>query len=65
LYGYSQDSQLYKRSKAGVVQLWAELKSLGLDMTFLLDALIDEGSAGACERAFSLEPISAVEGVKG
>ena len=55
LYGYAQDSQLYKSSKTGVVEIWSELKGLGLDMTFLLDALMEQHSMGEVERAISLE----------
>ena len=52
LYGYPQDSQLYKSSKTGVVAVWSELKGLGLDMTFFLDALIEQHSTGG-DRAIS------------
>ena len=63
LYGYPQDSQLYKSSKTGVVEVWSELKGLGLDMTFLLDALIEQHLTGE-ERAMSSEvgPSEAVRG---
>jgi hypothetical protein len=40
LFGYSPDSQLYKRSREGVLEVCSQLKSLGLDMTFLLEILI-------------------------
>ena len=46
---------LYKSSKTGVVEIWSELKGLGLDMTFLLDALMEQHSMGEVERAISLE----------
>ena len=42
LFGYADDSPLYKRSKAGVLAVWSELKGLGLDMTFTLEPLIGE-----------------------
>jgi hypothetical protein len=41
LFGYPEDSKVYKRSRAGVDQVWSQLKSIGLDMTFLLNTLID------------------------
>jgi hypothetical protein len=44
LYGYPKDSELYLRSKDGVMEVCAELKKLGLDMTFLLEASIAEPS---------------------
>jgi hypothetical protein len=44
LYGYPADSELYRRSKHGVMEIWSELQKLGLDMTFLLEALIAEQS---------------------
>jgi hypothetical protein len=44
LYGYPKESELYLRSKEGVMEIWSELKKLGLDMTFLLEALIVEQS---------------------
>lgn len=44
LYGYPKDSELYLRSKEGVMEVWAELKKLGLDMIFLLEACIAEPS---------------------
>jgi hypothetical protein len=40
LFGYSPDSQLYKRSREGMLEVWSQLKNLGLDMTFLLEILI-------------------------
>lgn len=60
LYGFPQDSQLYGRSKEGVLAVWAELRSLGLDVTFLLDSLIDEKSAEDSGKVLSEHP-SAVE----
>jgi len=45
LYGYSADSQLYQNSKDGFLKVWSELKSLGLDMTFLLETLIKKPMA--------------------
>ena len=42
MYGYPRDSELYLRSKEGVLEIWSELKKLGLDMTFLLEALVVE-----------------------
>jgi exocyst complex component 8 len=53
LYGYPHDSQLYKSSKTGVMGVWSELKGLGLDITFLLDALIEQHSTE--EKAVSSE----------
>ena len=37
MYGYSQDSQLYKHSKVAVQSVWSELKSMGLDLSFILE----------------------------
>lgn len=47
LFGYSPDSQLYRRSRTGVLEVWSQLKSLGLDMTFLLEILIGPTSEEA------------------
>jgi hypothetical protein len=40
LFGYAKDSVLYTKAKATVIDVWAELRSLGLDVTFLLDTLL-------------------------
>jgi len=58
LYGFPQDSQLYKRSKEGVLAVWAELRGLGLDMTFLLDALIEENSAEGSGKVLSAHTLA-------
>jgi hypothetical protein len=40
LFGYTKESQLYQRAKQGVMEVWSGLSSLGLDITFLLEAAI-------------------------
>jgi hypothetical protein len=62
LYGYPPDSQLYKRSKTGVLEVWSQLKNLGLDMTFLLEILI--GTPVVEPDYGSSTDLSLVEGLK-
>jgi len=45
LFGYTEDSPLYQRAKQGVMHVWSGLSSLGLDITFLLDAAISRPMA--------------------
>jgi hypothetical protein len=40
LFGYSRDSPLYVRTKEDVMEVWSELKGLGLDMSFMLELLM-------------------------
>ena len=64
LYGYSADSQLYQNSKDGVVKVWSELKSLGLDMTFLLETLIKKTET-VVQGTSTSESTAVTEGVEG
>jgi hypothetical protein len=47
------------------MEVWAELRSLGLDMTFILDSLIGEISSSSLELASSSEAPLLLEEVKG
>lgn len=64
LFGYADDSPLYNRSKAGVLEVWSELKDLGLEMTFILEPLIEQRQVTE-EDAELPSTGQLVEGVKG
>lgn len=49
LFGYSVESELYIRCREGVRGVWDELKGLGLDMMFLLEARIADPALGEQE----------------
>jgi len=65
LYGYSQDSQLYKHSKVAVRSVWSELKVMGLDLSFILETkekqeagetiVMGNGSEGATPSAGNVQ----------
>jgi exocyst complex component 8 len=61
LFGYSVESELYIRCREGVRGVWDELKGLGLDMMFLLEALIVDQALGEKEYAPLSESISGIE----
>jgi hypothetical protein len=61
LFGYPVESELYLRCREGVRGVWDELKGLGLDMMFLLEALIADQALGEKEYAPLSESISGIE----
>jgi hypothetical protein len=63
LFGYSVESELYIRSRARVIGVWDELKGLGLDMRFLLEALIAHQALREMESGPSLESTVMEEGI--
>jgi hypothetical protein len=47
------------------MEVWTELRGLGLDVTFVLESLIGKVSSISPEPAFSSDAASLLEGVKG
>jgi hypothetical protein len=52
---------LYLRCREGVRGVWDELKGLGLDMMFLLEAVIADQALGEKEHAALSESILGIE----
>ena len=63
LFGFPVESELYIRSKDRVIGVWDELKGLGLDMRFLLEAQIADQGLRESETRPSSEPTVMEDGI--